>query len=132
MLSKERMYWFRWLSYAAILFMVTLSCKKSLPTLDNVDVEAWKDDKLGCSGQRTAMSFAIESQSEKLLALSEQEIISLLGKPDENELYKRNQKFYYYFLEPSRVCPGSHADKEATRLVIRFNAVGLAKDVSIE
>ena len=32
------------------------------------------------------------------------QIISMLGKPDENELYKRNQKFYYYFIQSSKIC----------------------------
>jgi outer membrane protein assembly factor BamE (lipoprotein component of BamABCDE complex) len=78
------------------------------------------------------MSSAIEMQSKKLLALSEQEIVTLLGKPDENELYKRNQKFYYYFLEPSKQCSDTLGENDPQKLVIRFNAIGLAKEVSIE
>lgn len=78
------------------------------------------------------MSSALQSQSEKLLALSEQEIIDLLGKPDENELFKRNQKFYYYFLEPSKACNLTSRESDPERLVIRFNAIGLAKEVSVE
>jgi hypothetical protein len=82
-------------------------------------------------GKRASMTASITSQSDKLLALSEQEIISLLGKPDENELYTRNQKFYYYFLEPAKEC-GKTVDDDPQRLVIRFNATGLAKEVSFE
>ena len=78
------------------------------------------------------MSSALRSQSQKLLALSEQEIISLLGKPDENELFKRNQKFYYYFLEPSNACNLTSTENDPEKLVIRFNAIGLAKEVSVE
>ena len=78
------------------------------------------------------MSSALRSQSQKLLALSEQEIISLLGKPDENELFKRNQKFYYYFLEPSNACNLTSRENDPEKLVIRFNAIGLAKEVSVE
>lgn len=114
------------------IFLIIFSCGKSLPVLEEIDLEAWKNDKQACSGKRTAMSDAIKSQSKKLLALSEQEIIGLLGKPDENELYKRNQKFYYYFLEPSKECRGASGDSDPQRLVIRFNAVGLAKEVSLE
>ena len=99
--------------------------------LKNVDLEIWQNDKRACAGQRSEMSDAIEGQAEKLLALNEQEIISLLGKPDENELYKRNQKFYYYFLQPSADCAKSLAENPK-KLVIRFNAVGLAREVSVE
>jgi hypothetical protein len=96
-----------------------------------MDMDAWKNDKQACAGERSSMISALQSQSDKLLALSEAEIIALLGKPDEAELYKRNQKFYYYFVEPSKECPQS-AGSESKRLVIRFNATGLAKEVVIQ
>lgn len=96
-----------------------------------MDLQVWKDDKLACGSKRTAMIETIEGQAEKLLALNEQEIISLLGKPDENELYKRNQKFFYYFLQPSPSCENSET-VDPKKLVIRFNAVGLAKEVAVE
>lgn len=73
---------------------------------------------------------AMKAEKEKLLSLNELQIVELLGRPDQNELYKRNQKFYYYFLQPSPDCPAPAP--EALRLVIRFNAMGLAKEVSIE
>ena len=65
----------------------------------------------------------MEGQSKKLLSLSQQEVISLLGKPDENELYKRNQKFYYYFVQPSAACTNANT-QNPKKLVIRFNAWG--------
>ena len=108
-----------------------MSCRNPLPTLDQIDLDAWKDDKLACAGKRTSMSAAIQSQSNKLLALSEQEIIELLGKPDENELYTRNQKFFYYFLGPAKEC-SEMASGDPRKLVIRFNATGLAREVSVE
>lgn len=121
----------RWRSYVTIIFLIQFSCGKPLPTLDQVDLAAWKNDRLACEGRRASMLSAIESQSHKLLSLSESEIISLLGKPDEAELYKRNQKFYYYFVEPSRECPQA-GGSDSRKLVIRFNATGLAKEVAVE
>ena len=73
----------------------------------------------------------VQSQKEKLLSLSEAEVMGLLGRPDENELYKRNQKFFYYNILPARSCTGK-TDSLTARLVIRFNAMGLAKEVTIE
>jgi hypothetical protein len=58
-------------------------------------------------------------------------VVELLGRPDQNELYTRNQKFYYYFIQPAPDCGGSK-DSISSRLVIRFNAMGLAKEVSVE
>ena len=77
------------------------------------------------------MAEALLSQKEKLLSLSELEIVDVLGKPDQQELYKRNQKFYYYFIKPSRDCNPSLSGN-SLRLVIRFNAVGLAKEIGTE
>jgi hypothetical protein len=125
------MFQFRSLSIVTIALLITLSCRNAPPTLDQIDLDAWKGDKLACAGKRTSMRAAMQSQSNKLLALSEKEIIDLLGKPDENELYTRNQKFYYYFLEPSKACSET-VTGEPRRLVIRFNATGLAKEVSLE
>lgn len=88
-------------------------------------------DKNGCNRYRKTAMEAIKNQKEKLLALTEVEIVGLLGRPDENELYKRNQKFYYYNILPSNSCPGK-GDALTARLVIRFNAMGLAKEVTIE
>lgn len=121
----------KWLKHGVIPLLFLFSCGKALPTLDEIDLQAWQDDKKACSGKRTAMMTAMDVQSEKLLALSEQEIIRLLGKPDENELYKRNQKFYYYFVQPSKACSDS-ITQDPKKLVIRFNAVGLAKEIDIQ
>jgi hypothetical protein len=121
----------RWPKAGALSLLFLFSCGKSLPTFDNVDLQAWQDDKSGCSGQRTSMMGALKDQSEKLLALSQQDVIRLLGKPDENELYKRNQKFFYYFVQPSKACSDT-VTLEPKKLVIRFNAVGLAKEVEIQ
>ncbi len=58
------------------------------------------------------------------------DIISILGKPDQNELYKRNQKFYYYFISPGPAC--KTPDSTAYKMILRFNAMGYAQLVSIE
>lgn len=120
-------------SWRSLILLVTIAsaCGKALPVLDNIDQVSWKDDKNGCSGKRMEMQDNFASQKDKLLSLSEDDIVALLGKPDQNELAKRNQKFYYYFLEPSGDC---HADGDdhPLKLVVRFNAVGLAKEVRLE
>jgi hypothetical protein len=122
---------FKWYRLGIVSLLFLFSCGKSLPSIDDVDLQAWKDDKQACRGTRSSMLNAMETQSKKLLSLSQQEVISLLGKPDENELYKRNQKFFYYFIEPSPACANSNT-QNPKKLVIRFNAMGLAKEVAVE
>jgi hypothetical protein len=111
----------------AILF---IACGKDLPQLDGVDTAQFKEDKNGCSGVRQTMEASLQSEMSKLKGLSEANVQILLGRPDQNELYKRNQKFYYYFLSPGPGC--SSPDSAAHRLALRFNAMGYAQLVSIE
>jgi len=117
--------------YSILFFILFItSCGKSLPELESLDLNAWKNDKNACGEYRASTILEIQRQKEKLLALKESQIIELLGRPDRNELLKRNQKFFYYYLKPSPDC--LNASTESKRLAIRFNAMGLAKEVAIE
>jgi hypothetical protein len=119
-------------SLSILLFLIIFfSCDKPLPTLEGIDASRWEADKNGCQGVRAGMRGSIEKEKEKLLSLTQMQVVKLLGRPDQNELSKRNQKFFYYFIEPAPACGGA-TDSLSARLSIRFNAVGLAKEVAIE
>ena len=117
------------LSIFVLLFC--FSCDKPLPTLEGIDKERWENDKSACNNVRNTMREAIDHEKEKLLSLNQTQIVRLLGRPDQNELSTRNQKFFYYFIDPAPSC-NARADSLAERLVIRFSAVGLATEVAIE
>ena len=119
---------FKWLSL--IFLLVTFSCNKPLPTLEGIHKARWEEDKNACNNVRVSMREDIDAQKEKLLSLDQMQIVKLLGRPDQNELSSRNQKFFYYFLEPGPPCQSS-SEVEPERLAIRFNAMGLAKEVAI-
>lgn len=112
-----------------LLSLLLTACGKPSPEL-NIDLVRWKSDPNGCAGVRIQMTTSLQSEKKKMLGLNEMEIVDLLGKPDKQELYKRNQKFYRYYLQPGPACDAS--DSTAKKLVVRFNAVGLAKEISIE
>lgn len=114
----------------SIVFIVLMGCGKTLPEFENLSLNNWKNDKNACGQYRTQTQEIFQSQKEKLLALKESQIIELLGRPDRNELYKRNQKFYHYYLTASSDCASPAQDSK--RLVIRFNAMGLAKEIAVE
>ena len=101
-----------------------------MPTLQGVNIEKWKADKNGCLGYRQSIKASLASEISKLKGLAEMDVIRLLGKPDQNELYKRNQKFYSYFISPGPSC--ITADSASQKLVLRFNAMGYAQLVSME
>jgi hypothetical protein len=119
------------LNFMLILSLsITTSCSEKLPGVEGIDMTLWQRDTDACTGVRATTIEKLGGQKEKFLGLSEMDIVTIFGKPDQNELYKRNQKFYYYFLQPAPACP--NASDGAQRLVFRFNAMGLAKEISIE
>ncbi len=118
------------LSSLAIVFLFT-GCGKPLPDFGSIDLDQWRKDRNACGTYRAGTQHDIVSQKDKLLALKEMQVVALLGRPDRNELYKRNQKFYYYYLKPSPDCP-NYTATENTRLTIRFNATGLAQEILVE
>jgi hypothetical protein len=118
------------LSLFLLSAFLVFACGKSLPTLHGIDTGKWKEDKQACLGYRTSIQSSLDPELPKLKGLSEMDILQLLGRPDQNELYKRNQKFYYYFIEAGPGC--EKADSTSLKLVVRFNAMGYAQRVSIE
>jgi outer membrane protein assembly factor BamE (lipoprotein component of BamABCDE complex) len=120
---------YRSLSFFIPVFFIAASCGKSLPTIDKIDLEKWRSDKWGCAKDRQQGLLVLTEQKEKLKGLSQDDIVKLLGRPDKNELYKRNQKFFYYYLTPGEKCG---IDTATQRLSLRFNAMGFAKEVLIE
>ena len=115
--------------FLALLFLFLLACGKPLPEFENLDITTWKEDKAGCHQVRWKSMKELQRQKDKLKGLSQDAIVEVLGKPDQNELYKRNQKFFYYLLSPGKLC-GS--DSIPHRLSLRFNAMGFAKEVLVE
>ena len=113
-------------SLSFLVFVFCISCDKPLPTLEGISTEQWMEDRNACSRARSSMTEAVDREKEKLLGLNQMQIVKLLGRPDQNELSTRNQKFFYYFLEPGPAC--ENGNPSAKRLSIRFNAVGLAKE----
>jgi hypothetical protein len=114
--------------FCLVWLVLLMACERPLPTFDGADMLKWKNDKMGCQGERKGMRAALERQKAKLQGLSESQIIKLLGRPDQNELYKRNQKFYYYWITGSECS----TDTAKVKLGIRFTAMSIAKEISFD
>lgn len=117
-------------SLSILALVMLLSCEKPLPELEGIDFQRWQQDRNACKGVRAGMRDSIDKEKNKLLSLTQRQIVKLLGRPDQNELSSRNQKFFYYYLLPSSAC-AVPPDSPAEKLAIRFNAMGLAKEVAI-
>jgi len=123
--------------YLSLIFLLIISCN-SFIEIDNFSSEEWKSDRNGCLKIRESMAQSILAQKNQLLGQSEHSILKLLGRPDKNELYRRQQKFYIYYIEPGPLCKetsqasqASQASDFATYLSLRFNATGVVKEVFI-
>lgn len=112
-----------------LIALVLTACGKSLPTFDGVDLKKWRDDRRGCAGERKQIIPALSAQQEKLLGLSEADILTLLGRPDRNELWKRNQKFFQYIVSTAGDC---NTGNPTVIFSIRFNAMERAKEIAID
>lgn len=124
---------FLWLNPFLFSLFIFVSCGKPAPAIEGFVSDDWKQDMYACQGIRTSMADTLTRQKNKLLGLNEMEVLNLLGKPDENELYQRNQKFYHYYLQPSGTClQGIAKNNVPKKISLRFNAVGLVKEITIE
>ena len=117
--------------FSILIIVVLFSSCQELPSLQGVNVEAWKADVGGCDEQRLKAIDTIISQSEKLKGLSENAMINLLGKPDQHELYERSQKFFIYHLEKGNKCP-QYDGNYFKSFYIRFNSLDQAVAFTIQ
>ncbi len=97
--------------------------------IDGFDSAAWQADRLGCGGGRKALRESFDKSRQQLKGLTQNEVLDVLGKPDFQRLYERNQKFYVYFLEPGPQCEGKADASRARTAVIRFSAIELVTEV---
>lgn len=96
--------------------------------MDGFDKDKWMSYEDNCSTYRLEVSDLIIEKQDVILEGTQNEVESLLGKPEEHELYDRNQKFFHYRLTP----PDSCNDEEILKfLSIRFNAIGRANLVQV-
>jgi hypothetical protein len=109
------------------ILLLTSGCESGSIELEGTNTDSWKSDRQGCKNERKAIVNSILTQKDKILARSEAMVIEALGKPDQVELYKRNQKLYHYRLSPALTCTSS--DSSNRELLIRFNAMGRAKEI---
>ncbi|WKK80459.1 hypothetical protein [Marivirga arenosa] len=116
--------------FLGLFIMSILSCE-SLPQLEGIDLDAWKQDQDGCNENRIKQIDLLLSQKDKLKGLSQNEMIELLGVADKHQLYERSQKFFIYYLEPNENC-SNYSEGYLKALYIRFNSLDQAVDFNIQ
>ena len=120
---------FKYILPAILILFLLYSCSPP-PLIKGFDSNSWLEDHDGCKGDRNSLAQQIIASKDKLMGKTEDRIMNTLGKPDRNELYDRNQKFYIYYLDPGKECNSPAPDPEM--LIIRFSAVGICNEVFIQ
>jgi len=95
------------------------------------NTDLWKSDKNGCQMERLKLYKILMDNQEELLGMNSRQIIKLLGNPERNQLYKRNQKFLIYNISPSGQCDVIY-NGTPLYLFIHINAVGFSQEIFIQ
>lgn len=104
-----------------------LGCQ-STPTVTGFEPSKWNSPLKECHDSRLEQAQMLIDQQSQLLGCRQTQIKSLLGKPDEHELYLRTRNYFYYNLTPGDTCPNI---SKPLQLSILFNALDRAKEIMI-
>ncbi|MBR9997966.1 MAG: hypothetical protein KFF73_03300 [Cyclobacteriaceae bacterium] len=117
-----------YISHIIVPGFITMFLSCSSPVSLNMDKARWISDQEGCTGYRMEVYQNIMNEKDKLLGLSNKKIVQLLGNPNINELYIRNQKFFVYQVSSGKSC-GGQAKEPDLFLIFRFTAMGLVNEI---
>ncbi|MDZ7899974.1 MAG: hypothetical protein U5N85_18355 [Arcicella sp.] len=113
------------------LVIISTSCTKQ-PKLEGLNLEKWRSDKGGCSGERTQAIEKLKSLKDEIKGVSSNDLDDYLGTPDVQQLADRNQEYYVYFLEKGIHCETLQKPSEARSMAVRFSAMGMATEVTFQ
>jgi len=117
----------RFLSIFVLVLLVT-SCLKKVD-VGSFEPEKWKNDPKGCLAQRTDLVKDINQNKKSFLGLYQKDMLKVFGQPEEQELYKRSQTYYVYYIDAAADC--SEPIENPRKLYIRFTSLGIANELTI-
>tara|TARA_B100000401_G_scaffold426987_1_gene358116 strand:- start:21 stop:407 length:387 start_codon:yes stop_codon:yes gene_type:complete len=112
---------------------ILTSCETAIPSIEGLDYKKWELDKFGCNGDRMKMVRLITENKEKFFRYRQNQIIDILGKPDNLTLYERGQTIYFYYImfHPNCSEVPYRAEEERVKLEIRFDALNRSKEIFV-
>ena len=121
--------------FKSIFFLLILSlfvsCNNKSAKLEGFDSESWKEDFNGCLNKRASLTPRLNELKDSLMGFTQENVIAVLGKPNQHKLHKRNQKFYVYFIEPSTECTNYKKSERVANITIRFGSLGKVREFVI-
>jgi outer membrane protein assembly factor BamE (lipoprotein component of BamABCDE complex) len=118
-------------AFILLNLLFVIACKEA-PKLDNFDKIEWTKDRQACQNLRKKYLQSIENQKDKFKSLGQNQVMQLLGKPDIQELYNRNQRFFVYFYEKGGQCEGKADIINGKVIKIRISALDAVTEVLIQ
>lgn len=109
--------------FCIFLSAALLTSCYSAPEIEGFDKKEWNQEINNCNQSKVKLAEILLNNEEKLLGMGQASIKSFLGQPYANELYQRNQKFFYYQLTPGDTCS---TIQTPLMLSIRFDAIDLS------
>jgi len=117
----------------ALFISIITSCETNPPDIAGLDFEKWELDKFGCLGDRMEMVRLLIENKEDFFRYRQNQIIDILGKPDNLTLYERGQTIYFYYIKYHPNCSDIpyRAEEERVKLEIRFDALNRSKELYV-
>jgi hypothetical protein len=116
----------------ALAGSVMYACNTTPDTFGKLDLKSWRNDRNGCNGTRLTQLAAFKAEAQQLKGKRSDEIGTLFGRPDVNQLADRNQKFYIYYLETGPQCASRGAKSDSRSVALRMSAIGLVTEITYQ
>lgn len=121
------------ISFYLVSTFFMFSCATKIPNIEGMNYNAWVMDKYGCKGVRKELVSLIDINKDKFLRFTQNEIIDILGRPENQTLFTRSQTIYYYYISFNSACEGQNTrmEDEQVKLEIRFDALNRSKSLYV-
>lgn len=111
------------------LLLALAGCGHDLPALPGFNAAAWRADQYGCQNQRRSLLPILEKHRNDLYGARINDVTTLLGHPDEEELGEQSDKVYIYYVAPGTQCNAGHPRSASNRVLMRSGATGTVTEI---
>lgn len=112
----------------SVLTLLLSGCLKKIEIKD-FDTDLWASDPKACLNIRPDLIDKINENKKQILGLYQKDVLKIFGQPEEQELYKRSQTYYVYYLDAAESCDAPVENPR--KLYIRFTSLGIANELTI-
>ena len=110
------------------LTLLLSGCLKKVE-ITGFDKDLWASDPKACQNIRPQLIDNINKNKKQILGLYQKDVLKIFGQPEEQELYKRSQTYYVYYLDAAESC--DIPVENPRKLYIRFTSLGIANELTI-